>query len=151
SRITEAVADQHQESAQAKNISIQTQIDPELQVRAHEAYIEEVINNLLENALKYTPEDGSIDLQLKRSSGKVVLHLSDTGIGFDEQTKKHLFERFYRANQRDVQESRGSGLGLPLVKAIVELYNGKIRAYSEGQGEGSTFVVELPLADGKEI
>ncbi|WP_441000482.1 sensor histidine kinase [Fodinibius sp. SL11] len=149
SRITEAVADQHQESAQAKNISIQTQIDPELQVRAHEAYIEEVINNLLENALKYTPEGGSIDLQLKRSSGKVVLHLSDTGIGFDEQTKKHLFERFYRANQRDVQENRGSGLGLPLVKAIVELYNGKIRAYSEGQGEGSTFVVEFPLAKDK--
>ncbi|WP_445664345.1 sensor histidine kinase [Fodinibius sp. AD559] len=149
SRITEAVADQHQESAQAKNINIQTQIDPELQVRAHGAYIEEVINNLLENALKYTPEGGAIDLELQRSSGKAVLHLTDTGIGFDEETKKHLFERFYRANQQDVQESPGSGLGLPLVKAIVELYNGKIHAYSEGQGEGSTFVVEFPLAKDK--
>jgi signal transduction histidine kinase len=97
--------------------------------------------------LKYTSEGGSIDLHLQRSSGKAVLHLRDTGIGFDQETKKHLFERFYRANQQDVQESRGSGLGLPLVKAIVELYDGKIRAYSDGEGEGSTFVVELPLKE----
>jgi heavy metal sensor kinase len=146
SRITEAVADQHREDASGKDITIHTQIDSDLQVRAHGAYIEEVVNNLVENALKYTPEGGVIDLELQRSSGKAVLHLTDTGIGFDEETKKHLFERFYRANQQDVQERPGSGLGLPLVKAIVELYNGKIRAYSEGQGEGSTFVVEFPLA-----
>ncbi len=151
SRITEAVADQHRERTQAKNINVQTQIDPELQVRAHGAYIEEVINNLLENAVKYTPKGGEVKLQLQRSSGKAVIHLSDTGIGFDEETKQHLFERFYRANESVVQEQTGSGLGLPLVKAIIELYGGRIRAYSEGEGKGSTFVVELPLADGKEI
>nr|WP_286670600.1 ATP-binding protein [Fodinibius salsisoli] len=151
SRITEAVTEQHQESAQAKNISIQTQIDSDLQVRAHGAYIEEVINNLMENAVKYTPEGGQVKLQLQRSSGKAVIHLSDTGIGFDEETKKHLFERFYRANESEVQQQSGSGLGLPLVKAIIELYGGRIRAYSEGEGRGSTFVVELPLADEKEI
>ncbi|WP_440998554.1 sensor histidine kinase [Fodinibius sp. SL11] len=151
SRIAEVVTDQHQESAQAKNISIQTQIDPDLQVMAHGAYIEEVINNLLDNAVKYTPKGGKVKLQLQRSSGKAVIHLSDTGIGFDEETKQHLFERFYRANESVVQEQTGSGLGLPLVKAIIELYGGKIRAYSEGEGKGSTFVVELPLADGKEI
>ncbi|WP_445664709.1 sensor histidine kinase [Fodinibius sp. AD559] len=149
SRITEAVVSKHQEYAEGKNVKIQTQIDPDLQVRAHVAYIEEVVNNLLENALKYTPNGGSIDLQLQRSSGKAVLHLTDTGIGFDQETKKHLFERFYRANNQDVQESSGSGLGLSLVKAIVELYDGKIRAYSNGQGEGSTFVVELPLVKEK--
>ncbi|GAA5520265.1 ATP-binding protein [Aliifodinibius salicampi] len=147
SRITKVVVDGYQENAQAKNINIQTQIKPDLQVRAHEAYIKEVINNLLGNALKYTPKDGAIEIQLQRSSGKAVLYLIDTGIGFDEVTKKHLFERFYRANKQDVQESPGSGLGLPLVKAIVELYNGKIRAYSDGEGKGSTFVVELPLIE----
>jgi heavy metal sensor kinase len=151
SRITEAVIEQHQESAQAKNISIQTQIDPELQVRAHGAYIEQVVNNLLKNAIKYTPEDGRVKLQLQRSSGKAVIHLSDTGIGFDEETKQYLFERFYRANESVVQEQSGSGLGLPLVKAIIKLYGGRIRAYSEGEGKGSTFVVEFPLADGKGI
>lgn len=147
SRIAEAVAGKHQENAQAKNINIQTQIDADLQVRAHGAYIEEVVNNLMENAVKYTPKGGQVKLQLQRSSGKAVIHLRDTGIGFDEETKQHLFERFYRANESGVQEQTGSGLGLPLVKAIVELYGGKIRAYSEGEGKGSTFVVEFPLAD----
>ncbi|MFH5885941.1 ATP-binding protein [Halalkalibaculum sp. DA3122] len=79
--------------------------------------------------------------------GEVIqaIRLSDTGIGFDEEAQKHLFERFCRANESEVQEQY---LGLPLVKAIVELYNGKIRVLSEGQGEGSTFVVGLSLARG---
>ena len=151
SHIIEGVSEEHQQKADEKNIKMDVQIDPDLQVRAHGAYIEEVINNLLDNALKYTPEGGAIDVQLQHSSGKAVLHLSDTGIGFDEETKKHLFERFYRASQQDVQESPGSGLGLPLVKAIVELYDGKIRAYSDGEGEGSTFVVELTTIEKSEI
>ncbi|WP_170245604.1 sensor histidine kinase [Fodinibius salinus] len=149
SHIAAAVADQHREDADRKEITIQTQIDPDLQVRAHGAYIEEVINNLLENAVKYTPE-GEVKLELQRSSGKAVIHLSDTGVGFDEETQKHLFERFYRANESEVQEQPGSGLGLPLVKAIVELYSGKIRAYSKGKGKGSTFVVEFPLVNDTE-
>lgn len=145
SLITEAVTAEYQQKARAKEIAMKVDITPELQIRARGAYIEEVIDNLLENALKYTLEGGSVDLELQRSSGKAVIHLSDTGIGFDQETKRHLFEPFYRANQREVQQQPGSGLGLPLVKAIVELYEGKIQAYSDGQGEGSTFVVELPL------
>ena len=147
SRITEVVLGKHRKDAQEKNIDVHPQIDPNLDVRAHAAYIEEVINNLLENALKYTPEGGSINLELKRSSNKAVLHLSDTGVGFDGDTKDRLFERFYRATQQEVQDQPGSGLGLPLVKAIIELYGGKIRAYSDGPGKGSTFVVELPLVE----
>src|SRR5699024_3641105 len=149
-RITAAVGAQHQASAEARNLSTQRQIEHDQRVRAHGAYIEQVVNNLLENAIKYTPEGGQVRLQLQRSSGKAVIHLSDTGIGFDEETKKHLLERFYRANESEVQEQSGSGLGLPLVKAIIELYGGRIRAYSEGEGKGSTFVVELPLAKDKE-
>src|SRR5699024_9809995 len=68
SRITEAGVAQQQASAEAKNISMQRQIDPDLQVRAHGAYIEQVVNNLLENAIKYTPEGGQVRLQLQRSS-----------------------------------------------------------------------------------
>ncbi len=146
SRISEMVLDKYQKNAQEKNINIQSQITPNLAVRAHGAYIEEVINNLLQNALKYTPEGGNIDLELKRSSHKAVLHLSDTGAGFDGDTKNRLFERFYRDTHQEIQNQPGSGLGLPLVKAIIELYGGKIEAYSDGLGKGCTFVVELPLA-----
>jgi len=147
SRIAEIVSENQRQIARQKSIAMDVQIDSDLQIRAHDTYIEEIINNLLENALKYTPAGGNIKIELQRSSGKAVLHVTDTGIGFDEETKKHLFERFYRAMQSDVQEQPGSGLGLPLVKAIVELYGGKIRAYSDGPGQGSTFVVELTLIE----
>jgi len=148
--IMDKAAKEYQDKYNQENIDLQTEVESDLHVQAHAAYIEEVINNLLENALKYTPGGGAVSLELKRSSGKAVIYLSDTGIGFDEETKKHLFERFYRANESEVQGQSGSGLGLPLVKAIVELYSGKIRAYSDGPGEGSTFVVELPLSEKEE-
>ncbi|MFO7847593.1 MAG: ATP-binding protein [Balneolaceae bacterium] len=147
SRIVKAIAAEYRQIAMDKNIVMEVNITQNLQIRAHEAYIEEIINNLLENALKYTPEGGTIDILLQRSNGNAVLRLIDSGIGFDQETKKHLFQRFYRSNQGDVQKSPGSGLGLPLVKAIAELYDGKIHAYSEGHGKGSTFVVELPLIE----
>ncbi|MFU8862127.1 MAG: sensor histidine kinase [Cyclonatronaceae bacterium] len=146
SRISEVLGAIFKEAAHEKEIVIKEHIESELYINAHEAYIEEVINNLLENALKYTPAGGTVSLELKRSGSKAVLHLSDTGIGFDGDTRDHLFERFYRTTQQEVQDQPGSGLGLPLVKAIIELYRGKIRAYSDGPGKGSTFVVELPLA-----
>lgn len=147
SRITETISEQYHTTAQQKDIEMEVQIDAELYIRAHGSYIEEIMNNLMENALKYTPRDGRVEVQLKRSGKKAVLHVSDSGIGFDEDTKIHLFERFYRATQPEVQEQPGSGLGLPLVKGIVKLYDGRIRAYSDGPGQGSTFVVELPLSD----
>lgn len=150
SRITEIAISKHHQNAEEKDITLNTSIDKNLHVRAHGAYIEEIFNNLLENALKYTPAGGRVDLKLLPSGGKAVIQLSDTGIGFDPETQKHLFERFYRANQRFVQESPGSGLGLSLMKAIVELYDGKISAYSDGPDNGSTFVVELPLVNQRE-
>jgi len=145
SRLTKVIAGQQKETATKKSINLKVHIEPELYTRAHGAYIEEIFNNLLENALKYTPEGGIVNLQLQRSGEKAVIHLTDSGIGFDQEVKKNLFKRFYRANKREVQERPGSGLGLPLVKAIVKLYDGKIQAYSDGPGEGSTFIVELPL------
>ena len=147
SRIADIATQRKTEAATQKEIDIKKDITPDLYVRAQGAYIEEIITNLLENALKYTGKGGGIDIQLKRSSGKAVLRLSDTGIGFDGETKKHIFERFYRANDANVQDQQGSGLGLSVVKAIVEMYDGKIRAYSDGIGKGSTFVVELPLVE----
>ncbi|HKK44921.1 MAG TPA: ATP-binding protein [Balneolaceae bacterium] len=147
SRIVEVVTTRQMETAEQKGINIEKDITPDLYVQAQGAYIEEIVTNLLENAFKYTPAGGRVELKLRRSSGKVVLHLKDTGIGFEEETKKHLFERFFRGNDTAVQDQPGSGLGLSVVKAIVDMYGGKIRAYSEGTDKGSTFVVELPLAD----
>ncbi len=147
SRIAEGAVQAYQSHADGMDITLETQIDPGLIVNAHGGYIEKVIHNLLENALKYTPEGGTINMQVKRSGGEAVIRIKDTGIGFDEDTKQHLFERFYRANEAAVQEQKGSGLGLSLCKAIVELYGGEISAYSKGIEKGSAFVVKLPLSE----
>lgn len=149
SRVAEVVVMRQKETAEQKGINIEKNISPDLYVQAQGAYIEEIITNLLENAIKYTASGGSIDVNIKRSGGKAVLHLTDTGVGFDEETRKHIFERFFRADDTAVQDQPGSGLGLSVVKAIVDMYGGKIRAYSEGKDKGSTFVVELPLTDNK--
>lgn len=146
SRISVETVRKHREKSQNKNISIKTDIEPDIHIHAHEAYVEEVLNNLLENAVKYTPDGGKIDLKLYQRGDKAMVELSDTGIGFDEETQSRLFERFYRSDESDVQEQPGSGLGLPVVKAIVELYGGNISVQSEGKGKGSTILVEFPRA-----
>ncbi len=145
SRIIESVTKQKQNAAKQKNIEIDIDCHPDLYVKAEGTYIEEIVNNLLDNAVKYTNSNGFIKVQLRRSGGKAVLHVSDSGVGFTGKTKTRLFERFFRAPESKVQEQLGSGLGLSLVKAIVEQYDGRIEAYSDGIGKGSTSVVQLPL------
>jgi signal transduction histidine kinase len=113
-------------------------------VMGNETQLRQVIINLLENALKFTPTSGSISLNLERVANEIVLTVSDSGIGIPPEDLPHLFERFHRA--RNVSEYTGNGLGLAIVKAIVETHSGKVEAQSEGIGKGCRFVVNLPLA-----
>src|SRR6266542_4895655 len=99
--------------------------------------------NLLENSLKFTPEDGMISVSLESSENELKLSVTDTGIGIPPEDLPHLFERFHRG--RNVSEYAGNGLGLAIVKAIVETHSGSLDAYSAGIGKGSTFVVNLPM------
>lgn len=147
SRIVRVVLERKNGVWSNKDIQLTTKTEEDLFVVAHAAYLEEVVNNLIENAFKYTHEGGEVHVQLHKSGKKlVVLHVKDTGIGFDQETGEHLFERFYRSKQKEVQEQAGSGLGLPLVKAIVEQYGGTVQGFSEGPEKGSTFMIKLPLA-----
>jgi two-component system CheB/CheR fusion protein len=115
-----------------------------IQVQGNETQLRQVVSNLLENALKFTPASGSISLNLERSENEVQLAVSDSGIGIPPEDLPHLFERFHRA--RNASEYTGNGLGLAIVKAIVESHGGKVTAHSAGTGEGSRFLVNLPLA-----
>lgn len=98
--------------------------------------------NLLENALKFTPVNGTISLRLERVEAELALTVSDSGIGIPPEDLPHLFERFHRG--RNVAEYPGNGLGLAIVKAIVESHSGNVEAQSAGRGMGSTFVVRIP-------
>ncbi len=119
--------------------------DDAVSVMGNEMQLRQVVSNLLENALKFTPASGWISLNLERSADEITLTVSDSGIGIPPEDLPHLFERFHRA--RNVSDYAGNGLGLAIVKAIVESHAGSVQAQSDGVGMGSRFVVGLRLGD----
>lgn len=104
----------------------------------------QAINNLLDNAQRYTIEGGST-VQLSVEKNRAIIKVTDTGIGLDENDKQRLFTKFYRSDAAKEVRPDGSGLGLPIVKTVVEAHGGKVHAESEGRGKGTTFIIELPL------
>ena len=113
-------------------------------------YIRRVFDNLIGNALKFTPEGGTITLQLRPEDEWVVLKVSDTGIGIAPGQQERIFERFYQVDGSSKRRFGGAGLGLTLVREIAELCGGRVSVESE-VGEGSTFFVTLPVHQGGEV
>ncbi len=107
--------------------------------------LKQVIANLIDNAMKYTPK-GSIDVSVAKSQGKVRLEIKDTGVGISAETLPKLFEKFVRAKNANNVNVSGTGLGLFVAKEFVTAHGGRVWAQSEGEGHGSTFIVELPTA-----
>ena len=106
-------------------------------------FMREILDNLIENALKYTPEGGSIYVNVRGDGDRALINVTDTGIGISSDDLGHIFQKFYRADNSDTREIGGTGLGLYLVKQRVEAMGGKVWAES-AFGEGSTFYVSLP-------
>lgn len=114
-------------------------------VMADQGQLEQVLLNLLDNAIKYTPDGGDIAIRTRQENKRVVIEVSDTGIGIPSKDLKRIFERFYRVDEGRSREQGGTGLGLAIVKHIVQLHGGEITVTSEA-GKGSTFTVTLPSA-----
>ena len=130
-------------TASARQLSLTCRSDQPAFVRANAIHLEAVFDNLLENAIKYTPKGGSIDVVVEADATSIMLTVSDTGIGFPPDVADRLFDRFHRAAMPDVHARPGSGLGLAIVQAIVQAYGGSITASSDGPGRGSRFVVRF--------
>ena len=107
----------------------------------------QVVNNLLNNAAKYTPAGGRIELGAQVQDGRVVIHVADNGTGICGDMLPRVFDLFAQVDRTLERSQGGLGIGLSLVKKLVELHGGEIRAESEGPGQGSRFTVRLPLAD----
>ncbi len=107
----------------------------------------QVAYNLIDNAIKYTPAGGQVDVTLNGDSRQVILTVKDTGIGIPEEDSKHIFERFYRVDKARSRATGGTGLGLSIVRQMVQLHGGTI-AVESAAGQGSTFTVTLPVGKG---
>jgi CheY-like chemotaxis protein/anti-sigma regulatory factor (Ser/Thr protein kinase) len=109
--------------------------------------LQQIVANLLGNAASYSPDRSRVRLALSMEGGQVVLRIEDRGIGIDPELLPHIFELFVQAEQKLDRPKGGLGIGLTLVKTLVELHGGTVEAHSEGEGKGSSFVVRLPVSD----
>ncbi len=126
-----------------KNISASL-IGDTVNIFADKNRISQVISNLLSNALKYTDEDGAINISISKKDNSVELAVEDTGIGISKDEQSRVFERFYRTDKSRTRKTGGAGIGLTITKAIVQAHHGTIQVESE-PGNGSKFIVTLPL------
>jgi signal transduction histidine kinase/CheY-like chemotaxis protein len=116
-------------------------------LHADAARLSQVLSNLLHNAIKYTPTGGRIEIEARQHGEQVTIHIKDNGIGIDADFLPELFELFTQADRSLERSDGGLGIGLTLVRRLVEQHGGSISAHSDGVGRGSEFVVRLPLAE----
>jgi PAS domain S-box-containing protein len=134
--------------ADAKGIDIEVVApDDVLFVRADPVRLEQIIWNLLNNSVKFTPRDGRIIVQLEEEGDEIVLKVSDTGQGIDAAFLPHIFEIFRQADPSTNRAQQGMGIGLAVVQQLVELHGGSVTAYSAGTGQGATFIIRLPRSN----
>jgi CheY-like chemotaxis protein len=132
-------------AAEAKHIGLETTVDPQVgAVSGDPDRLRQIVWNLLSNAVKFTPKGGRIQVRLERVNSSVEIVVSDTGIGIRPDFLPHIFERFRQAESA-AREHAGLGLGLAIVRNLVELHGGTVYATSGGEGQGATFRVRLPV------
>jgi signal transduction histidine kinase/ActR/RegA family two-component response regulator len=145
--VIEAAVEAVRPAASAKQIALERRGDGAgVVVLGDPDRLQQVMWNLLANAIKFTPEHGRVEVRLTTEGGEVQIAVADTGCGIRTALLPYVFDRFQRADGRDAR-TPGLGLGLAIVRHLVELHGGRVRAESQGEGLGATFVVTLPLQD----
>ena len=131
---------QFEDAWERKELNIETDIEEDIRIRSDPELLSLVWNNLISNAVKFTPDGGMIGVSLKTEGDSIVVSVSDTGCGMKSDTGMHIFEKFYQGDTSHA--TQGNGLGLALVKRVMDILNGEIGVQSV-YGEGSTFTVKL--------
>ena len=135
-----------QPAADLKSIRLESVLDPSAAPVSGDAdRLQQIVWNLVSNAVKFTPKKGRVQIRLARVNSQVELRVCDTGMGIDPQFLAHVFERFTQADTSSTRNHSGLGLGLGITRHLVELHGGSIAVFSDGQNRGSTFVVSLPI------
>jgi PAS domain S-box-containing protein len=133
-------------AAEAKTIDIGTHLDTSLVVMGDVGRLQQIAWNLLSNAVKFTPKKGRVELRIERKDSMASIIVEDTGKGMSPEFLPRAFERFQQADSTNTRQHGGLGLGLTIVRHLVEMHGGTVSAHSPGEGRGSTFVVQLPIA-----
>ena len=144
---------------EAKSLTLEASLDPATgEVLGDPMRLQQVVANLLSNAVKFTPRHGRIELRLERAAVNARLTVADSGEGIEPAMLPHVFEPFQQADSTTTRTHQGLGLGLAIVRQLVEAHGGRVRVDSPGRGQGATFVVELPIvalrerrADGRAV
>ena len=145
--IVQAAIDSARPLADAKEIRLHSVLDPtRTLVSADGGRLQQVVWNLLTNAIKFTPKSGRIEVLVQRVNSHVELSVTDTGVGIPADFLPQVFDRFSQVDSSNTRAHGGLGLGLAISKQLVELHGGSIRAASAGEGRGATFFVQLPLS-----
>jgi signal transduction histidine kinase len=145
-RIIEAVLDSVRPAADAKGIRLQTALDPLASPVLGDAdRLQQVIWNLLSNAIKFTPREGAVEVRLRQTAANAEVRVSDSGVGIRPDFLPYVFDRFRQAESSITRSHGGLGLGLSIVRHLVELHGGTVEVQSEGEGKGAAFTVLLPV------
>ena len=144
--VIEAAVEVVQAAAEAKSIQLETQLDfRDGLVLGDAERLQQVVWNLLSNAIKFTPKGGRVRIRLERQDTSVAVAVEDTGEGIEPGFLPHAFDRFRQADSSSTRAQGGLGLGLSIVRNLIEMHGGSVRAASRGKGQGATFTVILPL------
>ena len=145
--VVKAAVDTMAAAAESRSIDLRVIIDPRAaMIKGDPQRLQQALWNLLSNAVKFTPTGGKVKVQLARINSHVEMAVSDTGQGIAPSFLPHVFDRLWQADAPAKGEKKGVGLGLTIVKYIVNMHGGTINVHSEGLGKGTTFVVRLPIA-----
>jgi signal transduction histidine kinase/ActR/RegA family two-component response regulator len=145
--LTEAAVDVVRPMAAAKHVDMRLSADPSSTdiVNGDLGRLQQVITNVLTNAIKFTPEGGRVDVSVEHAGSQMEVKVADTGRGIRADFLPHVFERFRQADKATSQRKGGLGLGLAIVRQLVELHGGTVHAASDGEGRGATFTIRLPI------
>src|SRR5581483_5617045 len=145
--IIHAAIESQQPAINTRSIQIQTHLDPDMGLVSGDSNrLQQVIGNLVSNAIKFTPDGGQIEVRLERVNSQAQITVSDTGKGISADFLPYVFDHFRQADSSITRRQGGLGLGLAIVRHIVALHGGTVHAESSGNGQGSAFTVRLPLA-----
>ena len=151
SYVVNAAVERYEMQAEQKTQTLTAKIDSDLPMMiGDEQQLREAINNLVGNAVKYTPEGGHINVELSQKNGKSLIKIQDDGVGIAKESQDRLFQEFYRVRTEATIDIQGTGLGLSLVKSIIEAHKGRVWVESD-EGQGSTFFIELPLSTPEQL